>query len=304
MPRAGVFSAAATSAGFNPPPREERQEKLQTESPESQASPLSFAARIGDLKEVRRLLQAKSDPNSTDAVGETPLFEAAAGGDVSVVATLLLAGADPDHQSLIGSVALDLSSSRGSTVLLRLSCGEEVSLDERTIVLQALVPDLRPSIKSFMQSLSGEPDSDDDFFGIDIDSPPKLINKSIADEDGDDWTFAAHMVDQARKSRAKLRHKRPAAVEQIELKVSHALNECQLSLHLMSNNTWADAKKEILRRLEIQGQKGKKIYLMKKERSAYQAYKDTDQIGHVREVRLIGANLPLEGNPGSLLYGD
>eukprot|EP00435_Cladocopium_sp_Y103_P041702 s440_g11.t1 len=274
MPR-GVFSTVAESQGVAEP-RAPKAVKT-TEEPviASQASPLAFAARIGDLVEVRRLLDAKSDPNSADAVGETPVFEAAASGNVSVLATLLLAGADPEHQSLIGSVASDLCSSEACATLLRLCGGEEVTLEEREAVLRALTADLRPSIRSFMQSLSGEEDEEDKLNSLDIDfdKPPKLIRKSLDDEDGDDWTFAAAMVEQARKSRAKQRHKRPVKVEQVELTVSHALNDRQITLKLMSNSTFADAKRAILDRLREEGKLFKKFYFVKKERSTYQAYK-------------------------------
>eukprot|EP00434_Breviolum_minutum_P002707 symbB.v1.2.002383.t1/scaffold110.1/size325157/30 len=295
MPR-GVFSNVAESAGYVSEPREKIVKSTQ-EAPASQASPLAFAARIGDLVEVKRLLDAKSDPNSSDAVGETPVFEAAASGNVSVLATLLLAGADPEHQSLIGSAC---------ATLLRLCGGEEVSLDEREAVLRSLTAELRPPIRSFMQSLSGEEDEEEilNILDIDFDKPPKLIRKNLDDEDGDDWTFAAAMVEQARKSRAKQRYKRPVKVEKIELIVSHALNDKQITLQLMSNSTFADAKAAILQRLREEGKLFRKFYFVKKERSTYQAYKDSDPIGHIREVRLIGADLPMETNTGALLFGD
>ncbi|CAE7183748.1 Ank1 [Symbiodinium necroappetens] len=305
MPR-GAFSTAAESSGLTPEPRREKASAKKEEAPSaSQASPLAFASRIGDLIEVKRLLDAKSDPNSVDAVGETPLFEAAASGDVSVLASLLLAGADPQHQSFIGSLASDLCSSEACATLLRLCSGEEASPAEREEVLQALAPNLRPPIRSFMQSLSGEPDSDDEaHLDIDFDAPPALIRKNYDDEDGDDWTFAAAMVEQARKSRAKQRHKRNVPVEPIELVVCHALNDRQTTLKLMSNSTFADAKDAIYQRLKEEGKYFRKFYFVKKERSTYQAYKDTDQIGHIREVRLVGADLPLESNAGALLFGD
>jgi len=305
MPR-GAFSTAAESSGLTPEPRREKASAKKEEAPSaSQASPLAFASRIGDLIEVKRLLDAKSDPNSVDAVGETPLFEAAASGDVSVLASLLLAGADPQHQSFIGSLASDLCSSEACATLLRLCSGEEAAPAEREEVLQALAPNLRPPIRSFMQSLSGEPDSDDEaHLDIDFDAPPALIRKNYDDEDGDDWTFAAAMVEQARKSRAKQRHKRNVPVEPIELVVCHALNDRQTTLKLMSNSTFADAKDAIHKRLKEEGKYFRKFYFVKKERSTYQAYKDTDQIGHIREVRLVGADLPLESNAGALLFGD
>ncbi|CAE7262539.1 Ank1 [Symbiodinium natans] len=286
MPR-GAFSTAAESSGLTPEPRREKVKAPSKEEtpPASQASPLAFASRIGDLVEVKRLLDAKSDPNSVDAVGETPLFEAAASGDVSVLASLLLAGADPEHQSFIGSLAGDLCSSEACATLLRLCSGEEASPQEREEVLRALAPNLRPPIRSFMQSLSGEPDSADEaHLDIDFDAPPPLIRKNYDDEDGDDWTFAAAMVEQARKSRAKQRHKRNVPIEPIELIVCHALNDRQTTLKLMSNSTFGDAKDAILQRLKEEGKYFRKFYFVKKERSTYQAYKDSDQIGHIREV--------------------
>eukprot|EP00913_Durusdinium_trenchii_P025390 g23835.t2 len=61
------------------------------------------------------------------------------------------------------------------------------------------------------------------------------------------------MVEQARKSRAKQRYKRPVKVEQIELVVSHALNNKQITLKLMSNSTFANAKEAILERMREEG---------------------------------------------------
>mmetsp|Transcript_50112 Transcript_50112/g.116969 ORF Transcript_50112/g.116969 Transcript_50112/m.116969 type:complete len:304 (-) Transcript_50112:111-1022(-) len=303
MPR-GAFSLAAESSGLTPEPRKEKARKPE-EQPAFEVSPLAFASRIGNLQEVKRLLDAKSDPNSVDAVGETPVFEAAASGDVSVLATLLLAGADPQHESYIGSMACDLASSEASATLLRMCSGEEASHEQRDAVLRALAPQLRPPIRSFMQSLSGEPESDDEAnLDIDFDAPPPLIRKNLDDEDGDDWTFAAAMVEQARKSRAKQRHKRSVPVEPIELIVCHALNDRQTTLKLMSNSTFGDAKEKLLERLREEGKYCRKFYFVKKERSTYQAYKDSDQIGHVREVRLVGADLPMEQNAGALLFGD
>ena len=80
-----------------------------------------------------------------------------------------------------------------------------------------------------------------------------VLGKNYDDEDGDDWAFAAQMVEQARKSRAKQRYKRPVAAEPIELVVCHVLDEKQITLQLMSNSTFGDAKAEIQKRLKEEG---------------------------------------------------
>lgn len=270
---------------------EEAGEDEVVESPE--VNPLPFAARQGDLSEVRRLLAAKADPNSQDIVGETPLFEAAASGSVSVAATLLLAGADPDHQSLMNSVPADLASSGPVRALLRLCSGEGIANNEKRSILDSLVPELRIPVKRFIQSLCMETDGgggfdeeeqDDD---LDLLAKPKGGKKGN-DDDDEDVDFDVRRDFGVPRAKAEP----PKPVVDIELVVSHAIQEGKITLSLRSNNTFGDVKKILTDRLRKCGQQVQNIYLVRKERDAYQAYKDRDIIGDVRHVRMVGATLP------------
>jgi ankyrin repeat protein len=89
---------------------------------------LVAAARDGDVREVRLLLEAGADPDATDADGRTAVTHAAYGGHASVVRTLLDAGADVDRQD----------ASRANSLL---STGETGLLDVLEEVLAA-EPDL------------------------------------------------------------------------------------------------------------------------------------------------------------------
>jgi len=73
---------------------------------------LAQAAWEGRLRDVRRLLEGRADPNLLEqhkTACHTPLMAAAASGSISVVAMLLLAGADPCSVSPGGVVAADLT---------------------------------------------------------------------------------------------------------------------------------------------------------------------------------------------------
>lgn len=89
---------------------------------------LVAAARAGDEKAVRRLLDAGVDPDASDGDGRTAVTHAAYGGHASVVHALLEAGADVDRQD----------ASRANPLL---STGETGFLDVLEAVLAA-EPDL------------------------------------------------------------------------------------------------------------------------------------------------------------------
>jgi ankyrin repeat protein len=69
---------------------------------------LHEAARCGDLEEVKRLLQAGSQPNEFDDLGKTPLHYAAAGAHLEVVRLLLASGAEINahDERVIGNTPL------------------------------------------------------------------------------------------------------------------------------------------------------------------------------------------------------
>lgn len=259
---------------------------------EDAASALAFAARVGDLGEVHRLLGARVDPNARDAVGETPLFEAAASGNVSVVATLVLAGADPDLQSLMGTSAVGAAANESVRALLKVSCGDEVDADAKRAILGELHDDeLRQQVKLFMQSLSGENDEEPDLDADDSGEDFHVSgNPELDPEDDDTWDLPALPLKPFLLAPRKSVPPKPAV--EVEMVVNHAIQEGQIKLRLMSDVTFLDVKQAILQRLARAGQPVQNLYLVHKERDAYQAYKDKDPIGDVRHVRMVGACLP------------
>lgn len=70
------------------------------ETPRSLPDPgaLVRAAADGDVRSVKRLLEAGADPNAADADGRTAVTHAAYGGHAEVVRMLLDGGADVDRQ--------------------------------------------------------------------------------------------------------------------------------------------------------------------------------------------------------------
>jgi len=62
-------------------------------------SKLHDAATMGNVDEIKALLEAKADVNVTNNNDETPLHYAAAWGRVDAIAALLKAGSDPNAKS-------------------------------------------------------------------------------------------------------------------------------------------------------------------------------------------------------------
>ena len=76
---------------------------------------LQLAARVGDLKEVRRLIESGVPADASDAWGNTPLRLAAKGGDVKVVRYLLKQGADPNaRETFFGTNVLFMALRHGA----------------------------------------------------------------------------------------------------------------------------------------------------------------------------------------------
>jgi len=76
---------------------------------------LRLAARSGDLKEVRRLVESGTSVNAGDDWGTTPLFLAAGQGKLDVVRYLLSKGADPSaRETFFGMSVLDMALWKGA----------------------------------------------------------------------------------------------------------------------------------------------------------------------------------------------
>ncbi|CAL1166416.1 unnamed protein product [Cladocopium goreaui] len=72
------------------------------------------------LRPLRKLLEARADPNAADLSGEPPLIEAACAGDVEVCQLLLEANADASPESSVGMTALGFAESEGHREVVEL----------------------------------------------------------------------------------------------------------------------------------------------------------------------------------------
>lgn len=70
-------------------------------------SPLHSAAQLGHEDVCRELLEAGSDPNQLDFLGETALHKASARGCITVIELLLASGADPAITEMCGELPVD-----------------------------------------------------------------------------------------------------------------------------------------------------------------------------------------------------
>jgi len=99
----------------------EDHEKQPTAADGAAETALHGAAWVGDMFEVRRLIEAGTDPDILDSIGETALFGAAASAEVEVVAYLLSVGARHDlHENTLGLTPLHWAASHGGVETLRL----------------------------------------------------------------------------------------------------------------------------------------------------------------------------------------
>jgi ankyrin repeat protein len=85
-------------------------------------SPLFYAARDGDVDEIKRLIRAGADVNLKDVNGHTPLHFAAQEQKVEAAKTLLEAGAKLDEKDRHGNTPLmrAVATSRGEGEMIRL----------------------------------------------------------------------------------------------------------------------------------------------------------------------------------------
>ena len=84
-------------------------------------SPLSDAAREGDITQMRALIARGADPNEfSGANGWTPLMHAIHKNQIASVATLLDASASPNLASLSGETPLMMAAGYGHVAIVRL----------------------------------------------------------------------------------------------------------------------------------------------------------------------------------------
>lgn len=82
-------------------------------------TPLHFAAKTGQLEDVRRLVQAGADINAADETQETPLHMAVREKHTDVAMALLQAGADIHAANEGGYTALHFAASYGNVNIVR-----------------------------------------------------------------------------------------------------------------------------------------------------------------------------------------
>jgi len=83
-------------------------------------TPLHLAALLGHVEIVKMLLEHGANPNTQDRSGETPLHHAAYWGRVDVARLLLERGADPDARNGYGKTPLHSAAWRGSVEVVKL----------------------------------------------------------------------------------------------------------------------------------------------------------------------------------------
>ena len=83
-------------------------------------TPLHWAAHVGNVAEVERLLRAGAQPNVANDYDATPMSEAAGTGDAAVLALLLKAGADVESANAEGQTVLMAIARTGNVEAARL----------------------------------------------------------------------------------------------------------------------------------------------------------------------------------------
>jgi len=93
---------------------------------------LQRAGRLGDVVEIRRLIEDGADVNAKDFYGETPLFKAAEAGHREIVELLLANGADVNAASGMGGAALYITIVRGHRDIAQLLIENGADVNART----------------------------------------------------------------------------------------------------------------------------------------------------------------------------
>jgi hypothetical protein len=114
---AGITAAAAPGANRTPATPEfgAGAPAQETDSPANLGSGLLDAARQGDVRGVRGLLEDGADVNARDGAGRTPLLAAVLAGHADLVELLLKAGADPNLADARGMTPLRAAEAAGKT---------------------------------------------------------------------------------------------------------------------------------------------------------------------------------------------
>lgn len=88
--------------------------------PEQGMTPLMYAARAGQLNNVKALIESKANVTAQAADGRTALIYAAMGDNAAIVTALMDAGAGVDARDEQGVTALMLAAARGDVLTLDL----------------------------------------------------------------------------------------------------------------------------------------------------------------------------------------
>jgi len=97
--------------------------------PRERATPLSWAARTGNLEACLYLLSLGAEANTADRSGDRPLHAAVGRGDAELARELLRAGAEPGAAGTGGATPLHLACARGSFALVELLLDRGAPLD-------------------------------------------------------------------------------------------------------------------------------------------------------------------------------
>ena len=93
---------------------------------------LHRAARVGDVAEIRSLIEDGADVNVKTLYGETPLFEAAEAGHREAVELLLASGADVNAASDLSGAALHIAIVRGHKDIAQLLIENGADVNAKT----------------------------------------------------------------------------------------------------------------------------------------------------------------------------
>jgi peptidoglycan/LPS O-acetylase OafA/YrhL len=149
------------------------------------ATPLAWAAMLGDADSAKRLLDGGANVNATNSDGSTPLHSAAFLGRATVVAVLLERGADANARALAGQTPLDNTTVDWDTTqfivkILQIPVGTEAELDAARAQVRRV---LEPITQTKGDATPGGPSA--------AGSGRRLVKAYRRFLDSDRWTFHA-----------------------------------------------------------------------------------------------------------------